>query len=118
MEFLSATVLRAIQETSHLRGPTGLCRRQDDRYASRHPVRLEDRGANFTACSARSSREWYPRTRFLESRSLTGMGMVINAGTKPDYRLPGMRKYLPAFCTTGAGGHAGRGHRLTGPSAD
>jgi len=24
-------------------------------------------------------------------------GLVVNAGTKPDYRLPGMRTYLPAF---------------------
>jgi hypothetical protein len=57
--------------------------------------------AHFAACLAKSVRQWPPRTRFLQSRSLTGMGLVINAGTKLGYRLPGMRMYLPAFRVAG-----------------
>ena len=34
-------------------------------------------------------------------------GLVVNAGIKLGYRLPGMRKYLPAFRAAGAGGSAG-----------
>ena len=34
-------------------------------------------------------------------------GLVVNAGIKLGYRLPGMRKYLPAFRIAGAGGSAG-----------
>jgi len=34
-------------------------------------------------------------------------GLVVNAGIKLGYRLPGMRKYLPAFRVAGAGGSAG-----------
>ena len=34
-------------------------------------------------------------------------GLVVNAGIKLPYRLPGMRKYLPAFRIAGAGGSAG-----------
>jgi len=75
--------------------------RQDDCYASRHPVRLEGSQRSFRPRSAGSARSWQPRTRFLQSRSLTGMGLVINAGTKLDYRLPVMRMYLPAFRVAG-----------------
>jgi hypothetical protein len=75
--------------------------RQDDCYASRHAVRLEGSQRSFRPCLAKSVRQWQPRTRFLQSRSLTGMGLVINAGTKLGYRLPGMRMYLPAFRVAG-----------------
>jgi hypothetical protein len=41
------------------------------------------------------------------------MGLVFNAGIKPDYQLPGMSKYLPAFRVAGAGGNAGQSHSVT-----
>ena len=46
------------------------------------------------------------------------MGLVFNAGTKLDYRLPGISKYLPAFRVAGADGNAGQSHSLTVSSAD
>jgi hypothetical protein len=68
--------------------------RQDDCYASRHGSGWKGHSAHFAACLAKSFRQWQPR-------SLTGMGLVINAGTKLGYRLPGMRMYLPAFRVAG-----------------